>query len=320
MTRLRDRREDLAALVGRTAERLGIDPAFVEKDYWVTELLRSLARPFAIIETAQPASMVVFKGGTSLSKAFGLIERFSEDVDILVTPPAGLGRGATDRLLKGLVERASTDLGLTPGSTTSTTGVKRNVEYEYPCVHAASVLRSVLLLEMGTRGGAHPNSEVSINSQVAQLAIEIDPGLVAEDLTPFSIRVLGPERTLVEKLQLVHTAAMRFAEEPLLLERAGRHFYDIWKLLSADSVVAALAGYPGGIAALAEDVHERSEASGFPSVRRPAGGYAVSPAFADRDLMPAVRNACRNIGPLVWGEVPSIETIMARVVDSAARL
>jgi len=320
MTLLRDSRDDFAALVGRAADRLGMDPAFVEKDYWVTELLRSLAKPLAITETGPAASMVVFKGGTSLSKAYGLIERFSEDVDILVTPPTYFGRGATDKLLKGLVDRASADLGLQPGSSTSTTGVKRNVEYAYPSLHATSVLRSVLLLEMGIRGGAQPSSELAINSHVAELAVEIDPGLAADDLTPFSIRVLGAERTLVEKLQLVHKAAVRAAEEPLLLERSGRHLYDIWRLLSADSVLVALAECPGGITGLAEDIHRCSEAAGFPSVRRPAGGYGVSPAFVNGQLMPAIRSAYRNIGPLVWGEMPSIEVVFAKVADSAARL
>jgi len=320
VTLLRDTRDDLAALVGRAAERLGMDPAFVEKDYWVTELLRSLAKPLAMTETAPAAQVVVFKGGTSLSKAYGLIGRFSEDVDILVTPRAGFGRGATDKLLKGLVDRASADLGLEPGAVTSTTGVKRNVEYAYPCLHATSVLRSVLLLEMGIRGGAQPSSDVAISSHVAELAVEIDPGLVADDLTPFSIRVLGPERTLVEKLQLVHTAAVRAAEEPLLLERSGRHFYDIWRLLTADSVMVALAEYPSGVPGLAEDIHRRSRAAGFPSVLRPAGGYAVSPAFVSGELMPTIRNAYRNIAPLVWGALPSIEAVVAKVADSAARL
>lgn len=68
MGRLRDSADDLFALVGATSEHFGIPQEFVEKDYWVTELLRSTAQP------VQDA-LVVFKGGTSLSKGFGLIER-----------------------------------------------------------------------------------------------------------------------------------------------------------------------------------------------------------------------------------------------------
>ncbi len=76
MARLRDSPDNLFALVGRTADALRLPAEFVEKDYWITETLRSVARP---MEGAE----VVFKGGTSLSKGHGLIERFSEDVDIL---------------------------------------------------------------------------------------------------------------------------------------------------------------------------------------------------------------------------------------------
>ena len=62
------------------AERLSISPTAVEKDYWVSEVLRVLSRDFA--------GDFVFKGGTSLSKGYRLVERFSEDIDILALPAA----------------------------------------------------------------------------------------------------------------------------------------------------------------------------------------------------------------------------------------
>lgn len=80
MTRLRDHPDDLAALVIRTSEATGIPAAFVEKDVWVVELLRSVSTPV-------DRALAVFKGGTSLSRAYGLVERFSEDVDILLVAP-----------------------------------------------------------------------------------------------------------------------------------------------------------------------------------------------------------------------------------------
>jgi len=72
------------------AERMGIGPTAVEKDYWVTQILRVLADSYV--------DDFVFKRGTSLSKGFGLIERFSEDIDILVVA-GGRGSGATDTLM-----------------------------------------------------------------------------------------------------------------------------------------------------------------------------------------------------------------------------
>ncbi len=96
MTLLRDSPDDLLALCGAAADSLGIpEPAFVEKDFWVVELLRSVVRPLDLepVNNIPCSATVRFKGGTSLSKAFGLIKRFSEDVDILVECEGLRGRG-----------------------------------------------------------------------------------------------------------------------------------------------------------------------------------------------------------------------------------
>src|SRR5882762_4510315 len=93
---------DFEQAIIRAAEhfrRRGLREAIIEKDYFVTEALR-------IIETAAGAK-VIFKGGTSLSKGWNLIERFSEDVDIFLDPTAFdpvLGKKAIDRELKKLKE------------------------------------------------------------------------------------------------------------------------------------------------------------------------------------------------------------------------
>ena len=92
MSRLRDNDADFEGAVVSAAERLGLAPLFVEKDYWVTQVLRALHD--------QHAGAFVLKGGTSLSKGYELIERFSEDVDILIQPAKGdsaKSRNATSR-------------------------------------------------------------------------------------------------------------------------------------------------------------------------------------------------------------------------------
>ncbi len=94
--KLRDTPGDLFTLIGETSDARGLPASQVEKDYWVVELLRSVAKP---IEHGR----VIFKGGTSQSKAFGIIERFSEDVDLLVVADEGLGKGRVDAILKAIV-------------------------------------------------------------------------------------------------------------------------------------------------------------------------------------------------------------------------
>jgi len=85
---------DLEALIAQTSNRLGIDARFIEKDYWVVAVIRSLSAPIASMTP-------VLKGGTSLSKGWLLTRRFSEDVDIsLVLPDEPLSTNARDRSLK----------------------------------------------------------------------------------------------------------------------------------------------------------------------------------------------------------------------------
>jgi predicted nucleotidyltransferase component of viral defense system len=91
--------------IGRAAEALGgLDPSFVEKDYWVTQVLRAL-------HTEYPGGFL-FKGGTSLSKGYGIIERFSEDVDILVVPLAGASIRETEAHLRAITGAVAAYLGL----------------------------------------------------------------------------------------------------------------------------------------------------------------------------------------------------------------
>jgi hypothetical protein len=85
--------DEFGPTVDAAAERLGISPTAVEKDYWVTQVLRTLGHEFA--------EDFVFKGGTSLSKGYGILERFSDDLDILILR-GDRSKGATDRLMKSM--------------------------------------------------------------------------------------------------------------------------------------------------------------------------------------------------------------------------
>jgi len=85
---IRDDTTRFTALVSATANNIDLDPALVEKDYWVVEALRSTSSPLSMTLRGDQFEITpIFKGGTSLSKAFGLIERFSEDIDLLIPIP-----------------------------------------------------------------------------------------------------------------------------------------------------------------------------------------------------------------------------------------
>ena len=104
MALLREHHDDRKALVSRTADALGIGEVFVEKDFWVTEVLRAATASIELEArdgSRHPVS-TIFKGGTSLSRVHGLIDRFSEDVDLLIGfPGVDASAGAKERVLKG---------------------------------------------------------------------------------------------------------------------------------------------------------------------------------------------------------------------------
>src|SRR5438309_2016925 len=101
MSRFRDS-DEFGPTLDAAAERLSISATAIEKDYWVSEVLRTLAHDHG--------QDFLFKGGTSLSKGFHIVERFSEDVDILVLP-GGRGRAATDSLMKEMGRAAAAGVG-----------------------------------------------------------------------------------------------------------------------------------------------------------------------------------------------------------------
>lgn len=310
MTRLRDHPDDLAALVSRASDQLRLPLADVEKDFWVTELLRSVARP-------TEGGVCIFKGGTSLSKAYSIIERFSEDVDILVAPVEDASTGARDRLLKAVAERAAGDLRLGGRLVTSTKGVKRNVAYDYPASYPdPGRLSAGVLLEMGIRGGPEPHESRDVESYVA-IAGKAD-GLSPTEFDEFApawVLTLRPERTLAEKLGLLHERSSRLADDPDALAGQGRHIYDVFRLLNAETVRAAIAE-PGVVATLAADAEAHSRRHGFPSTPRPTGGFADSPVWAERLVRAKIDAAYSAASALIWGAIPTLDDCIGAVQDS----
>ncbi len=302
MTRFSDSRA-FSATIDAVAEQLGISPTAVEKDYWVTQVLRALARDFD--------NDFIFKGGTSLSKGFHILERLSDDIDILVLP-GDRGKGATDRLMKTMGEvAAEASKGQTERSGGAETGVHRAYRVSYPALHEPTdAIATSVLLEMGVRGGPNPHERVVVSSILGD-TLEAAGTNVSEyeDLKPFEIEVLHPSRTLLEKLCLIHSLAIQVGTEAVTadrLRRNGRHFYDIFKLLGDQRVLDLLAdpGYVERIIASIEEVSR--EEFGIEGDPRPEGGFANSPAFdRNSEVSEEMRLAYEAIMPeLYFGTEP----------------
>lgn len=310
MTKLRNVGDDLFALVGATSEHLRIAQEFVEKDFWVTELLRSTAK-------SVDDAVVVFKGGTSLSKAFGLIERFSEDVDILVVPNPTFGKGRVHKVFKYICDRAGVDLGIATENQLdcgSETGIHRNVRYIYPVRFAPELVTEGVLLEMGRRGGDSPREKRELRSMIARYVHETGAAEKDEfeELASFEIDVLRPERTLVEKLALLHRLSPK--DEGRELSKNGRHLYDIYKLLGAEVITMKLQSEPETVARLAADADALSEKWGLAFEPRPSRGYSSSPAFETTgSAAEFLREGFASAQPLIYGAVPTFEECIEAV-------
>lgn len=294
---LREEPDAIATAAARIEEATDLPAAHVEKDFWVTEVLRGVAQ-----QTAETGVSAIFKGGTSLSKAHGLIKRFSEDVDIIVVVP-GKSSGSDDKCLKGFVAAAEAATGLASvvDPATATKGKKRTAVFGYPTASRSGPLRDGVMLELGARGGTMPSARRQVTSLIAEHAAAAGFSADFAEAEPVDLYVLAPVRTLIEKLTIVHHAAE--AGDPNEQARLARHYYDIWCLFNDSDTVAALEESPADV--LAREVVTFTQAAGLETSRRPVAGFAASPAFDPQRNEPA-RTALETIvlPELVWPGTP----------------
>jgi nucleotidyltransferase AbiEii toxin of type IV toxin-antitoxin system len=324
--RLRDNGDALDALLARAAEALDRPLSFLEKDFWAIEVLRvvSTDRQINLRDGASGTVRTVFKGGTSLSRVYGLIDRFSEDIDVLVIFPdygGGPSENMRDRLLKSIAGEVLAHIGLLSDQVEllgSSKGVARKLKYHYSLRTAAdSALTEGVTLEMGSRGGPEPMERHSLRSIVADYATGAlgEPEDQWEEFASFGVNVLGAERTLFEKLSAVHS----ITSDPSSMQSApagwGRHFHDIDMLLQSEMVRTKLVEMGGdGVKQLVLDIENRSAAAGWRFVTRPLDGYASSPAFdSGAPVAAAVRRAYEAVEGLMYGPVVPLEESLASV-------
>ncbi|MFV2074166.1 MAG: nucleotidyl transferase AbiEii/AbiGii toxin family protein [Thermoanaerobaculales bacterium] len=297
-------------------ERLGISATAVEKDYWVSQALRVLGDEFP--------DDFVFKGGTSLSKAYGLIERFSEDIDLLIIV-GSRGRGAVDRLMKGMGAAVARMMGSSSQSEHAERGIHRTYRIAYPTIRPqTTAIEPSVLLEMGVRGGTQPSGRVEIHTLLGDVLDDAGTDVSGfVDLERFAVRVLHPGRTLLEKLHAIHAESLRLEADPskAVTARIGRHFYDVSRLL-ADEEVASFLADDTTVRVVLEEIEQvsREHFTRDGTVElRPEGGFRHSPAFdPSSDVADRLRVAYEtDIEDLYYGTTPPAWDEICRQVTSS---
>lgn len=316
MSRLREDPLALADWSSAVATLTGIPLEHVVKDFWITESLRVMAAT-----ASENGVHLVFKGGTSLSKGYQLISRFSEDIDLLCLAEGG--ETAVHSEMRRLHEAVAGQLGVEPlvDSKKSMKGEFRPAEYAYPGqVLLEGAVPGTIRVELSTWGGSIPSEVKTLRSLIAEHAGAAGLDGAYEENEAFKITVLRPERTMVEKLVVLHDAAS--GKDERRQRKTARHYYDLWCLLGKTGVRDSLAAQ--GTISLANEVYKHNTASKSRATqRRPAGGFATSSAFTG--IGPAASRdeyTRRVVGRLLWPghPQPTFDECLARVLENASIL
>jgi hypothetical protein len=326
--------ETRLGLYTTTAQRLGTTPQNVEKDFWVCWTLDALFNGLA------DRPRLLFKGGTSLSKGFGLIKRFSEDIDVTVFRD-DLGEAASIVELEALsgkkhgkaldAIKAACEAYINGPCLEGLTAIidetaKRNglsteqfriepdpedsqalyVRYPTATPEDAYVGKAVKI-ESGAKSALDPNSE-----RVIRTYLESDiPGI---DLGVGNVTTVDPERTFWDKVVILHGLRRWFDNRGELKgngQRVSRHYYDLYQLLASEIGQRALKDRALGADCVA---HARM------FFNRPAFDLATATptTFSLRPegkMLDDLRRDYRAMSGMIFGEAPTFEEIIEDIIE-----
>lgn len=209
-----------------TSQQLGILVEFVEKDYWITLVLNRLAK-------SKYASESVFKGGTSLSKGYGLIDRFSEDLDIAIINDHAKTGNEIKNLIRAIEKDITRGLSEMQLEGVSSKGSRfRKSVFEYVTTVAKNQ-NNKLIVEVNSFANPFPYQRFFLKSFVFDFLIQTqnEKYIAQYGLEPFELNVLNKEQTLLEKT----VSLIRVSFESNYVEciaKKIRHFYDLYFLLN----------------------------------------------------------------------------------------
>jgi len=225
-------------MIQAAADKLEIRDIFIEKDYWISNTLYHLAK-------SKYASNVVFKGGTSLSKGYRLIDRFSEDVDIAIIHDPKMTGNQVKTLIKCVEKEMTQELHETEikGVTGSKGSRYRKSFYQYEGIHK-NQSDNKLIVEINSFDNPYSYSKLQISSILYDFlsASDMLSHIEQYGLNPFSINVLNKEQTLIEKIASL--VRFSFDSNPSqALSKKIRHFYDLY-FLTKDAEISEFVNKP----------------------------------------------------------------------------
>ena len=300
-------RRDFGQLLSLIADERRIDPVLVEKDYWLMHCLWGLQAQGLRFE---------LKGGTSLSKGFGIIHRFSEDIDIRIEPPITLdvktGRNH-DKAAHVESRRSFYDWLAREVRIPGIVAAERDTNFDDEKLRSAGIrlvypttlgslqgVKSGVLLEVGFDDTA-PNRPVTISSWAYDTAVS--RGVSVRDNRALEVLCYEPSHTFVEKLQTLSTKYRGLPDTGRLPPNFLRHYYDVYCLLAQADVLEFI-GTPG---------YEARKRQRFRAADELV--IARNPAFvlADQSRRRAFAAEYARTAALYYQGQPSFEDIVERI-------
>ena len=319
-----------------TAQRLGTTVQNVEKDFWVCWTLDAL---FNGLKPGGPR--LLFKGGTSLSKAHRLIERFSEDVDITVfradieaevsiAELEALSRRQRERRLEGIRKACQAFIGgalkaqldeLAAGLPISSDQHLRvtlddadpdgqSLLLAYPATSDEDAyVRPAVKIEAGAKSALDPHEPLTMTPYVAD-------ELAGFDLRVANVTTVDPVRTFWDKVLILHSLRRSFEDRGTLRgggQRVSRHYYDVDRVLrTAIGITRAMADL-----AMAEDCirHERMFFPRAGQTTEFQGSFSLVPPPA---MLAQLRLDYGAMAVMIFGDVPAFETVMDSIATMEA--
>lgn len=262
------------------------------------------------------------KGGTSLSKGFGIIDRFSEDIDIRIEPPAklnvksGVNQDKPNHIASRMrfYEWLTSELSI-PGVATErdtsfddrkgrSGGIRLNFESSYPKLEG---IKSYVLLEVGF-DVTKPNEKRTITSWLYDAAVKA--GLEVEDNRAVDVACYLPGYTFVEKLQAISTKHLQEQEGKVMPVNFIRHYYDVYQLLRQKSVLDFIGTKP-----YYEHKIARFRSNDEPNLKKNAAFI-----LSDGETRERYAREFQRTQALYYGGFPTFDAIMSRIQEHLPKL
>lgn len=231
--RLHENKELFKDAILATSQLKDIAEIYIEKDYWITLSLY-------LIFLNEIGKSCIFKGGTALSKCNKLIDRFSEDIDIVLLKQGTESSNQLKNKLKKItkiVGEGITEIEIE--GITNKKGMIRKIAYSYPKIFEGlfGQVRDKLIVETTWFGTFEPFDKGEVNSLIYEMIIETSQQQVADEynLNPFKVNVLSPKQTFCEKIMSL--IRFSYTENPIEnLNNKIRHLYDLNMLLKNNNI------------------------------------------------------------------------------------